>query len=85
MTEKKLKDIVLEFEPTEVNLTQKNSLKMLRGWAMKTAKESFWILIQYGVWALLLGYAYQRAGFEGLAISGIIAILYKLDKLVNKK
>jgi len=82
---KSLKDVVLEYEPTPVEINQGNVLKQLRAKSLKIAKESFWILVQYGVWALLLGYAYQRAGFEGLAISGIIAILYKLDKIKQKE
>jgi hypothetical protein len=88
---KKLKDFVFEYPLTQVKINPETpqeelqrKMKDLRSWAKKTMIESFWILIQYGVWALLLGYAYQRAGFEGLAISGIIAILYKLDR-VNKK
>jgi len=85
MVEKKLKDVVLEFEPTGVNLTQGNSLKLLRAWAVKLMKESVIVLIVYGVWACLFNYAYMRAGFSGLAISGIIAILYKLDNLKVKK
>lgn len=83
MSEKKknLKDVVLEFEPTEVDVTQKNSLKMLRYWAMKTAKESFWILVTYSIWAWLLLYSFDRAGYSGLAISITIALLYRLSRI----
>lgn len=80
---KNLKDVVLEFEPTEVDVTQKNSLKMLRYWAMKTAKESFWILVTYSIWAWLLLYSFDRAGYSGLAISLGVAIIYKLDSVAK--
>lgn len=83
MSEKKLKEFVAEYKPTEVVLTQGNSLKMLRSWAMKTAKETFFILLQYSIWAILLQYAYSTAGYSGLAISLGVAIIYKLDSVAK--
>jgi len=95
MTEKKkkgLKDFVFEYPLTQVKISPetpqeewKRKTNELRSWAKKTMKETFWILIQYGVWALLFSYAYSRGGIEALAISLAIAIIYKLDRLVNKK
>lgn len=63
----------------------KRKTHALRSWAMKNLKETLMILIVYSIWAFLFQYAYSRAGYSGLAISITVAVLYKIDRLVNKK
>jgi quinol-cytochrome oxidoreductase complex cytochrome b subunit len=88
MAKKKLKDFVLNYpmtmkevvpETPEEELQRK--MMGLRAWAMKTFKESLMVIVIYGVWGLLLGYAYATHGYSGLAISLGVALIYKLDKV----
>lgn len=89
---KSLKDFVFEYPVTNVVIPvetpkQEFERKMqeLRKWALKTFKETLFILLQYGIWALLLSYSYQHGGYSGLAISLGVAIIYKLDSVAKVK
>lgn len=82
-----LEDNIVDVEDIssiKLDFDLKDRVRNLRSWAMKYIKESFIILLTYGVWVILFQFAFDRGGFSALCISVSIAILYKLDR-VNKK
>jgi hypothetical protein len=92
MTEKKkkLKDFVFEYPLTEVKIVPetpqeewKRKTNNLRKWALKNMKETFMILIMYGLWGLIFSYSYSRGGVEALAISLGVALIYKADRVIK--
>lgn len=62
----------------------KRKTKNLRSWALKTMKESVGVLVIYGIWSFLFGYAYANHGYSGLAITLGVVMIYKIDRVVKR-
>lgn len=54
-------------------------------WARKFIKQYTMILVMYGIYGAILSYVYLTAGYSGLAISGILMLLYTINRLGSRK